>query len=140
MKNNNPPENNDMPTEEAVVMALMAHHVTAHQICKYLKVSKEYFADNYSYVEQYPDFYNITRNEAVENAIFKAAVEGNAPSMISWLKNKNDWDDGKNAAQQREKDSDVPLEIKKIEVEVLTKEHKVDDGQDTEDTDDGAPG
>ena len=121
--------------DEAVVMALLAHRVTQAQICKYTGISKEAFEERYSYLDA--DFeYSITRNDAVENAIFAAATTGSVPASISWLKNKAGWDEGKSAAAQQDVDRHVPIEKIQIEViaskQVKSDEHKADIDSDSD--------
>lgn len=102
--------------DEAVVIALLAHRVTQAQICKYTGISKEAFEERYSYLDA--DFeYSITRNDAVENAIFAAATTGSVPASISWLKNKAGWNEGRDLAAEKEALRHVPIE--RIQIEVI---------------------
>lgn len=113
----------DDSIKEAVIMALLAHRIPANQICKYVGISHKSFVENYSYLDDFE--YSIDRNEAVENAIFAAALSGNAPSMIAWLKNKAQWDEGRSAAAQNEVTRHVPVD--KIQIQVISNKEVASD-------------
>ena len=99
-------------------------------------MDKAEFIENYSYLDSFA--FCIDRNEAVENAIFKAAIDGNTPSMIAWLKNKSGWDDGKAAAAVQEVIRHVPID--KIQIEILpNKKNRLDDVENIDSNSDRAP-
>lgn len=113
---------------ESVVIALLAHRIPVAQIARYVKMTQEEFVDAYAHLEDSSSFeYAIDQNQAVENALFKAALAGNAPSLTLWLKNKAGWDEGKTARELADKEANKTQEISKINVNVIPNK-KVDDG------------
>ena len=107
---------------EDVVNALLAHRIPIAQIARYLKLTQEEFIDAYAHLESHSGFeYAISQNQAVENALFKAALAGNAPSLTLWLKNKAGWDEGK-AERERQQEADLNnsnQEIRAININVI---------------------
>lgn len=104
--------------EESVVAALLAHYIPASQICRYLKITKEHFEDNYSYMDNFEP--SVNQNEAVENSLFQLAMNGNHQAVSFWLRNKALWDDGKTDREARSMEDYHKNSIEQVTIKVIT--------------------
>jgi transposase len=89
-------------TEDEVKSTLLKgwarNGLTNEQIAANMGISKVTF---YEWRNKFPNFANLIKEDKdyadtqVENALYKAALEGNTTAQIFWLKNRrrNDWKD-----------------------------------------------
>ena len=96
--------------------------LTEAQIAKNLGISIDTF---YTYKKKYTEFFEVLKrgkevaDYEVENALHKAAVNGNVTAMIFWLKNRKPqaWKDRKEAQEIELAKRDQELKEKKFELE-----------------------
>jgi hypothetical protein len=96
--------------------------LTEAQIAKNLGISIDTF---YTYKKKYSEFFEVLKrgkevaDYEVENALHKAAVNGNVTAMIFWLKNRKPqaWKDRKEAQEIELAKRDQELKEKKFELE-----------------------
>ena len=103
--------------------------LTHEQIAKNLGVGKDAF---YTYIKKYPEFSEALKkgrevvDYEVENALYKAAINGNVTAMIFYLKNRrpNQWRDRKEANEIELQTKELELKVKKFDLE----KQKLDQG------------
>lgn len=103
--------------------------LTLEQIAKNLGISKDTL---YSYKNKYSDFSDALKkgrevvDYEVENALYKAAINGNVTAMIFWLKNRkpHGWKDRKEAQEIELQAKELELKAKKFDLE----KQKLDQG------------
>ena len=103
--------------------------LTHEQIAKNLGIGKDAF---YSYIKKYPEFSDALKKGKevvdfeVENALYKAAINGNVTAMIFWLKNRkpHGWKDRKEAHEIELQTKELELKVKKFDLE----KQKLDQG------------
>ena len=96
--------------------------LTEAQIAKNLGISVETF---YKYKRQNVEFFEALKkgkevvDYEVENALYKAAVNGNVTAMIFWLKNRkpHGWKDRKEATEIELQAKELELKAKKFDLE-----------------------
>lgn len=103
--------------------------LTHEQIARNLGVGKDAF---YTYIKKYPEFSEALKkgrevvDYEVENALYKAAINGNVTAMIFYLKNRrpNYWKDRKEAQEIELQTKELELKVKKFDLE----KQKLDQG------------
>lgn len=103
--------------DENVVVALLSHRIPVIQICRYLKIHKEQFLNDYGHLNNVEAC--IDQNQAVENSIFELSVKGNHQCAMFWMKNKALWDDGKSEREARDKDKEKDIIVDAIEIHTI---------------------